>query len=179
MSRIGKVPLIVPKNVKVNVSGATVQMEGPKGKLSLSIPHGTRVLQKEDRLVVERLAENKQNRENHGTVRALLKNMINGVTTGHKKELEIQGIGFRAQIQGNKMILNLGFSHPIEFIVPKEVKVSVPKPTTIEVEGADRMIVGQIAAKLRDLKRPEPYKGKGIRYLGEYVRIKQGKSVTK
>lgn len=179
MSRIGKVPLIIPKNVKVNVNGSLVQVEGPKGKLSLSLPLGIKVMQKEDQLLVDRAADSKQLRTNHGTIRSLLKNMLAGVTSGHKKELEIQGIGFRAQLQGNKLILNLGFSHPIEYVVPKEIKVSVPKPTSIEVEGPDRMLVGQVAAKIRDMKRPEPYKGKGIRYLGEYVRTKQGKSVTK
>jgi len=106
-------------------------------------------------------------------------NMITGVTKGHKKEVEIQGIGYRAQLQGNTIILNLGLSHPVEFVVPKELKVAVPKPTSIVLEGINKILLGQIASKIRDLKRPEPYKGKGIRYLGEIVRTKQGKSVTK
>ena len=179
MSRIGKNPVPLPKDVKAIFEGDGVRLEGPKGKLSLAIPDGVKVEQKEDQLVITRLSDDKQNRANHGTVRAILNNIIMGVTKGHKKELEIQGVGFRAQMQGKKLILNLGFSHPVEFEPPQEVAIKVPKPTFIEVEGTDRMLVGQVAAKIRDFKRPEPYKGKGIRYLGEVVRRKQGKSVTK
>lgn len=179
MSRKGKLPVSIPKDVKINISGSEVQAEGPKGKLSLPLPHGIKVEQKDNELVIIRSNDVKQNRANHGTVRALLQNMVIGVTTGHKKDLEIHGVGFRAQAQGTKLTMNLGFSHQVEYQVPKEVKVSVPQPTSISVEGADKILVGQIAAKIRDFKRPEPYKGKGIRYVGEQVRRKQGKSVTK
>ncbi len=179
MSRIGKVPVSYPKEVKVAVENGTVRVEGPKGKLSLDVPQGVKVEQQEGNLVVTRVSDVKQFRASHGTVRALLANMVEGVTKGHKKDLEIQGVGFRAQMQGNKLTLNLGFSHPVEFEVPAEVKVSVPQPTAISIEGIDKTLVGAVAAKIRDLKRPEPYKGKGIRYAGEQVRRKQGKSVTK
>jgi len=179
MSRKGKLPIVVPKEVKVAIDGTQVLLEGPKGKISLNTPYGIKVEQKDNHLVVTRLNDTKQGRANHGTVWALLMNMITGVTKGHKKEVEIQGIGYRAQLQGNTIILNLGLSHPVEFVVPKELKVAVPKPTSIVLEGINKILLGQIASKIRDLKRPEPYKGKGIRYLGEIVRTKQGKSVTK
>ncbi len=177
MSRICKIPVSIPKGVKAIIEEQSVRLEGSGGKLSLDIPRGIKVEQKEEKLFINRISNLKQNCANHGTIRALLHNMIDGVTKGHKKELEIQGVGFRAQIQGNKLVLNLGFSHPVEYEVPNEVKVSVVKATAITVEGTDKALVGQVAAQIRDLKRPEPYKGKGIRYLGEAVRRKQGKSV--
>ncbi len=179
MSRTGKVPIDVPKEVKVNIQASKVHMEGPKGKLDLDIPAGVDVALKDDKLTVTRLSDAKQDLANHGTVRAHLANMIVGVTRGHKKDLEIQGIGFQAQLQGKKIVFNLGFSHPVEFDVPDSIKATVANQTSITLEGPDNMIVGQTAAKIRDLKRVEPYKGKGIRYVGEYVRRKQGKSVTK
>jgi large subunit ribosomal protein L6 len=179
MSRTGKIPINVPKEVKVNTQAGKVGIEGPKGKLELNIPNGINVELKDGKLAVTRTSDAKQSRANHGTTRALLVNMITGVTTGHKKDLEIQGIGFRAQLQGKKIMFNLGFSHPVEFQVPDHVKATVPTQTSITIEGPDSMQVGQIAAKIRDLKPVEPYKGKGIRYVGEIVRRKQGKSTTK
>lgn len=179
MSRIGKNPIDVPKEVKVNVETNNVHLEGPKGKLNLGIPCGINVECKEEKLTVTRISNTKQNRANHGTIRARLANMVTGVTKGHKKDLEIQGIGFRAQVQGKKIVFNLGFSHPVEFEVPDCVTAVVTNQTAISVEGSDNVMVGQIAAKIRDLKPVEPYKGKGIRYVGENVRRKQGKSATK
>lgn len=179
MSRIGKIPLALPKEAKVVITATTVNMEGPKGKLELTIPMGIKVEQKDSSILIGRVNDAKQNKANHGTVRALLKNMITGVTKGHVKNLEIQGIGFRAQAAGQKLNLNLGFSHPVEFEVPAGVKVATPKPIEIKLESADKMLVGQTAAKIRDIKPPEPYKGKGIRYAGENVRRKQGKSASK
>lgn len=179
MSRVGKVPVLVPKDVKVQLNGSKIQVEGVKGKLDFVIPHGIKVNQAEGKVIVNRLSNTKQIRASHGTVRALVANMMAGVTQGHRKDLEIQGLGFRAQLQGNKIVFNLGFSHPVEFEVPKNVKVQVPTQTSIIIEGADKMSVGQVAAKIRSLKPVEPYKGKGIRYVGEVVRRKQGKSVTK
>jgi len=179
MSRVGKNPVVVPKDVKVTITGSLITLEGKKGKLSLDVPHGITVEQKEDLLVVTRVSDMKQNKANHGTVRANLKNMISGVTDGHKKELEIQGVGFRAHMQGKKVVFSLGFSHPVEFEVPASVKVSVPSQTSLVVEGIDKATVGEIAAEIRGIKPPEPYKGKGIRYVGERVKRKQGKSVTK
>ena len=179
MSRIGKIPVSFPKEVKVAFDGLLVRIEGPKGKLDLNLPLGIKVEQKDPTLVVDRLNNTKQSRSNHGTIRVHLVNMIEGVTKGHKKELEIQGVGFRAQIKGDALLLNLGFSHPVEYKFPKEIKVSAPQPTQVVVEGIDKTLVGRVAANIRDIKPPEPYKGKGIRYLGEAIRRKQGKSVTK
>lgn len=179
MSRIGKIPVAVPKEVKVKIDPQTVQMEGPKGKLLLKIPQGIKVEAKDQQLQVNRLQDTKQGRADHGTTRAHLVNMVKGVLEGHKKELEIQGIGFRALVQGDKMIFNLGFSHPIELSIPKNVKAVVANQTNITLEGVDTTVVGQFAANIRALKRVEPYKGKGVRYAGEIVKRKQGKSVTK
>lgn len=179
MSRIGKNPVSVPKGIKVAVNGGTVSLEGPKGKLNLDIPNGITVEHKEEKLTVGRLSETKQNRATHGSIRAHLSNMIEGLVNGHKKELEIQGIGFRVNLQGKKLVFNLGLSHPVEFEIPTDVKVTVPSQTSIIIEGANKDSVGQVAAKIRLLKPVEPYKGKGIRYVGEIVRRKQGKSVTK
>ena len=179
MSRIGKNPVPVPKEIKVTINNGSVHLEGPKGKLDLRVPHGIKIELKEDKVFVNRLANSKQDRANHGTIRATLASMIVGVTKGHKKDLEIQGIGFRAQLQGKKVAFNLGLSHPVEFEVPEDVKVAVPTQTNISIEGPNSQSVGQVAAKLRALKPVEPYKGKGIRYAGEIVRRKQGKSVTK
>lgn len=165
--------------MKVNVDAGNVHMEGPKGKLDVKIPHGITVDYKEDKLTITRASNLKQNRANHGTIRANLANTIIGLTDGHKKELEIQGIGFRAQLQGKKVVFNLGLSHPIEYDIPEDVKVAVPNQTSITVEGPDKVRVGEIAAKIRAIKPAEPYKGKGIRYLGENILRKQGKSVAK
>ena len=179
MSRLGKIPVSVPKNVKVVLQPNIVNVEGPKGKLFLNIPSGVKLEQKEDKIIINRLNDLKQSKANHGTVRSLLVNMISGVTEGHKKDLEIQGVGFKAQIQGNKLILNLGYSHPVEFAIPNNIKVTSAKPTEISIEGIDKGLVGLVARQIRDVKPPEPYKGKGVRYQGEVVRRKQGKSVTK
>lgn len=179
MSRIGKIPLEIPKSVKIAVNGQAVQVEGPKGKLSYQIPDGISIEQKENKVRILRKGNSKQNSANHGTTRALIRNMMHGVSEGHRKDLEIQGVGFRAAIQGEKLILNLGFSHPVEYVIPKAVKVTAAKPTEISIEGIDRQVVGQVAAEIRSHKPPEPYKGKGVRYAGEVVRRKQGKSVTK
>jgi len=179
MSRIGKNPVKVPKEVKVTIDSSKIMLEGSKGKLDKDIPLGIKVEHKDDQLSVSRTSNSKQNRANHGTFRAHLSNMIEGVNHGHKKQLEIHGIGFRAQLQGDKIVFNLGFSHPVEFFCPKEIKVTVSNQTSIIVEGVDKECIGQVAANIRALKPVEPYKGKGIRYVNEVVRRKQGKSVTK
>lgn len=179
MSRIGKIPVAVPKEVKIAISNNTVNLEGAKGKLSQSIPDGIKVEHKDGQLWVTRTNDIKLTRALHGTIRALLVNMAEGVSKGHKKELEIQGVGFRAALAGSKLTLNLGLSHPVDYDVPKEVKLTVNQQTGILIEGTDKAIVGEVAAEIRRIKPPEPYKGKGIRYSGEYVRRKQGKSVTK
>ena len=179
MSRIAKTPIALPKNVKVAFDASKVNVEGPKGKLSMDIPSGIVLEHKEDKLFINRLNDTKQSRSNHGTTKRIIVNMCEGVTNGHRKSLEIQGVGFRVAMQGNKLVMNLGYSHPIEFEVPKDVKVTSAKPTEIAIEGADKAMVGLVAAQIRDFKPPEPYKGKGIRYVGEIVRRKQGKQVTK
>jgi len=179
MSRIARIPIEIPSGVKVTIDTGLVKMEGPKGKLDLKVPHNITVEQKDNALAVDRKSNEKQARANHGTIRAHLANNLEGLTNGHKRELEIQGIGFRAALQGKKIVFNLGFSHPVEFDVPEDVDVKVPNQTSMIVEGVDNVRVGQIAAQIRALKPVEPYKGKGIRYVGENVRRKQGKSVTK
>lgn len=179
MSRIGRIPVSLPREVKAVISSSSIGIEGPKGKLNLTVPQGIQIEQKNGDLVVTRLSDTKEARSVHGTTRAHLAQMVVGVTKGHKKELEIQGVGFRVSLQGKKLVFGLGFSHPIEFEIPSEIKVSLPSQTLIIIEGADRASVGQLAAKMRSQKPVEPYKGKGIRYVGEHVRRKQGKSVTK
>ena len=179
MSRIGKIPVAVPKDVKVEISNSVITLEGKKGKLSLNIPSGINLKNEDNKIVVVRVTDVKQNRADHGTVRANLQNMIVGVTAGHTKALEIQGVGFRAALQGKKVVFSLGLSHPVEFDTPEGISIAVPTLTSIVIEGIDKAFVGQVAAKIRGIKPPEPYKGKGIRYVGEKVRRKQGKSVTK
>lgn len=179
MSRKGKIPIVLNKDAKIIVDKTGVRVEGPKGKLAVALPEGINVEQKDGKLIVSRVGDEKQIRANHGTIRALLVNMIDGVTKGHRKELQISGVGFRAQATGQKLVLNVGFSHPVEYPVPAEVKVATPQPTSITIEGVDKSLVGRVAAEIRDVKRPEPYKGKGIMYAGEVIRRKQGKSVTK
>lgn len=179
MSRIGKIPLDVPKSVKIAINGQTVSVEGPKGKLAYQIPRGITIEQKDAKIVITRKNDSKQNTADHGTTRAILRNMMQGVSEGHRKDLEVQGVGLRVAVQGDKLVMNLGFSHQVEYVIPKTVKITAAKPTEISVEGVDRQVVGQVAAQIRAKKPPEPYKGKGIRYVGEVVKRKQGKSVTK
>lgn len=179
MSRKGKTPIAVPKDLKINITSDEVQIEGSKGKLSMKIPYGIKVEKKDEELVVTRVSDTKQNRANHGTIRSCVANIIQGVTQGHRRDLEIHGIGFRAAQEAKKVVFNLGFSHPVVFDIPEDVAVTVPTLTSITVEGIDNVRVGQVAALIRALKPAEPYKGKGIRYVGEVIRRKQGKSVAK
>jgi LSU ribosomal protein L6P len=179
MSRIGKNPVTVPANVKVSIADRLVIIEGPKGKLQQPFPYGIEVKVKDNIINVSRLDESKQSKSNHGTIRALLANMIKGVVEGYQKDLEIQGVGYRANSQGNVLIIQLGFTHPVNFPIPEGIKILTPKPTQIQVQGINKFLVGEVAANIRRIFPPEPYKGKGIRYAGEYVRRKQGKAVTK
>ncbi len=179
MSRIGKNPIAIPDKVKINILDRKVTIEGPKGRLEQSIPMGINVEVKDNLMVVTRLDESKQSKSNHGTIRQLLFNMVKGVVEGYQKNLEIQGVGFRAQAQGKFLNMQLGFTHPVNFSIPDDIKILTPKPTQIQVQGIDKFKVGEIAANIRKVFPPEPYKGKGIRYAGEYVRRKQGKAVTK
>jgi large subunit ribosomal protein L6 len=179
MSRIAKTPIELPKNVKISFDKTAVNVEGPKGKLVLTLPSEVALENKDSKIFVNRLSDSKQARSNHGTTKRLIENMCVGVSNGHKRDLEVQGVGFRVAVQGNKLVMNIGFSHPIEYEFPKDVKVTAAKPTEISVEGVDKALVGLVAAKIRGFKPPEPYKGKGIRYVGEVVKRKQGKQVTK
>jgi large subunit ribosomal protein L6 len=178
MSRIGKKPIEVPPKVKVNVGAeGAVTVEGPKGKLSWNLPKAVRARVEGSTVAVERDSETRQVRALHGLSRALLANMVTGVNLGFKKELEIQGVGFKAVVQGQKLNLSLGKSHPILFPIPADVKITVAENTKITIEGVDKHLVGQTAADIRSFYPPEPYKGKGIRYAGEQVRRKEGKTV--
>lgn len=178
MSRIGNQPVSLPAKVKVNLSpDRSVQVEGPKGKLSWRLPEGIQGKVDGETLTLERKSETRQVRALHGLARALLNNMVTGVSAGFTRNLEIQGVGFKAAVQGQKLNLSLGFSHPVVFDIPSEIKVTVTDNTKLLVEGIDRQLVGQVAANIRAYYPPEPYKGKGVRYSDEKVRRKEGKTV--
>jgi len=178
MSRIGNKLIDIPPKVKLSVSGeGEVSVEGPKGKLQWTLPKRIKASVKENRVQVERSDEARQVRALHGLSRSLIANMITGVSNGFSKDLEIQGVGFKAAVQGKNLNLSLGFSHPILFPIPPEIKVTVTESTKIKVEGIDKKVVGQVAADIRGYYPPEPYKGKGIRYAGEKVVRKEGKTV--
>lgn len=178
MSKIGKRPVLVPKEIKVNISGNSVSLEGPKGKAIFSLPSGISAILKEDSIFVTRGSDEKQTKAFHGFARAQLNNMIKGLKDGFSKELEIIGVGYRAQVSGKILVLTLGFSHPVNFPVPEGISIETPKPNQIVVKGSDKQKVGETAAEIRKVLKPEPYKGKGIRYVGEYVRKKAGKAVA-
>jgi large subunit ribosomal protein L6 len=176
MSRVGKKPITIPAGVQVRVEGEKVWVKGPKGELTRMVDSRMQVSVEEGRLIVKRQNEDRQTRALHGLFRSHLNNMVVGVTQGYQKTLEISGVGFRAQLQGRALQLSLGFSHPIEFSLPPGIDVRVDKQTAITVQGADKYLVGQVAANLRSLKPPEPYKGKGIKYTGEVIIRKEGKT---
>ncbi|MEQ8719431.1 MAG: 50S ribosomal protein L6 [Acidimicrobiales bacterium] len=177
MSRIGRAPIPIPSGVKVDVTGAHVKVEGPKGSLDLDVAPTIVVRVDEDTVVVERSVEEREARALHGLTRALVANMVTGVSEGFTKNLEIHGVGYRAQAKGSDALeLQLGFSHPVEIKAPDGVTFEVPLPTQITVVGIDKQKVGQVAAEIRSLRKPEPYKGKGIRYAGERVIRKAGKA---
>ena len=179
MSRIGKEPVKIPKGVKVELSGNKLHIEGSRGKLDIEISPLMTIEVSSEAIKVKRANDEKPTRSLHGTVRAHINNMITGVTTGFKKELDIIGVGFKSQIKGKTLVLNVGFTHPVEMPVPEGLKVSSPILTHIVIEGCDRYTVGQFAANVRAVLPPEPYKGKGIRYTGEEVRKKLGKALAK
>ena len=176
MSRIGKVPIPIPKDVKVKLTDSILETVGPTGRLTHRIPPEIQISIEPEQIVVKRPNDHRTTRCLHGLTRALIANMITGVTQGFEKRLEIQGIGYRADLQGNVLRLTLGFSHPVLFPLPEGVKVEVERQTSIKVKGIDKQLVGSVAAQIRSLKPPEPYKGKGIRYVGEYVKLKVGKT---
>jgi len=175
MSRIGKKPIPVPAGVKVAVNEHAVSVEGPKGKLSQAIPAGLSVTMDANVLTVERSSEQRTVRALHGLIRSLLANMVHGVKDGFERKLEIVGIGYRAQLQGRNLQLALGYSHPVIFPLPEGVQAEVERQVAITLKGADKALLGQLAAELRSLRKPDPYKGKGIKYAGEQIRRKVGK----
>jgi len=177
MSRVGKAPVAIPAKTKVEISGSHVAVTGPKGSLEMEVhPEITATLQGSE-VLVTRPSDQKKHRALHGLTRALIANMVEGVTTGFARELKIVGIGFRAEVKGKNLVLYLGYSHPIVFVPPDGVAIEVvPKENLIKIKGVDKELVGLTAAKIRSFRKPEPYKGKGIRYVDEQVRIKAGKT---
>jgi large subunit ribosomal protein L6 len=176
VSRIGLKPINVPAGVELKVDGSRIRAKGPKGELSQEIPEGVRVVQDGTVIKVERASDDRYHKALHGLTRSLVANMVEGVTDGFAKTLEINGVGYRAAKQGNKLVLNVGYSNPVEFEAIPGIEIEVPAPNRIIVKGADKQRVGQIAAEIRGVRPPEPYKGKGIKYANEIIRRKAGKA---
>lgn len=176
MSRIGKLPIPVPPDVKINISGTEVSVEGSKGKLSRSFHPDISIILEEGNLIVARPSDNRTHRALHGLTRSLLANMVEGVTKGFEKTLELSGVGYRAQKADNKLVLQVGFSHPVDFIPPPGVDVVVEGTNRVRVVGIDKEVVGEVAARIRAIRPPDSYKGKGIKYAGEKLRLKPGKA---
>lgn len=177
MSRIGRNPIEIPQGVEVKIDGQTVTVKGPKGTLTETFLDVVTIKQEGNNIVVTRKDDSVKNI--HGLTRTLVANMVKGVTEGFEKSLEIGGVGYKAQKQGKKLILTLGFSHPVEVEEPEGITIDVPTPNNIVVKGIDKQLVGQVATNIRDYRRPEPYKGKGIKYAGERIRRKEGKAGAK
>jgi len=179
MSRIGKRPIPIPAKVSITIDGQHVQVKGPKGELARTLPTGVTVVQEGDTVLVQRINDSRLARERHGLCRTLVANMVEGVANGYEKRLEIQGIGYRAQVQGKNLNMSLGYSHPVVFEPPEGIEFAVENNTNVIVSGIDKELVGNMAARIRASRPPEPYKGKGVRYAGEYIRRKAGKSGKK
>ncbi|WP_341368360.1 50S ribosomal protein L6 [Yoonia sp. BS5-3] len=175
MSRIGKKPVELPAGVSASVSGQTIEVKGPKGTRSFTATDDVTITVDGDAVSVDPRGKSKRARQQWGMSRTQVANLVEGVTNGFKKELELSGVGYRAQMQGNVLKLSLGYSHDVNFEVPEGVTVTAPKPTDVIVEGIDQQLVGQVAANIREWRKPEPYKGKGIKYKGEYIFRKEGK----
>ncbi len=177
MSRIGNQAIEIPSAVTVTINGTDVAVKGPKGELKMTLPPGISVATEDNKIVVTRPNDTREAKAMHGLGRSLVNNMVIGVTEGYEKKLEIIGVGYKAAVKGKVLDLALGFSHPTTFDIPEGIEIKVDANTKISVSGIDKQKVGQAAATIRKFKKPEPYKGKGVRYLGEYVAIKEGKSV--
>jgi large subunit ribosomal protein L6 len=177
MSRIGKQPVAIPPKVKVDIKGQKVFVEGPKGKLDFELPRRTSAKVEGSNVVVSRQGEDSEAKALHGLSRSILNNMVKGVSEGFIRKLEIQGVGFKAAVQGKNVNLSLGYSHPLNYPIPDQVKVTVEENTKLTIEGPDKQVVGQVASEIRSFYPPEPYKGKGVRYAGEQVKRKEGKTV--
>lgn len=179
MSRMGKQPIPVDDRVKIDIDGDTVTVTGPKGTLNFTVPEPISIALEERQIVVSRDGDDRDTKSKHGMVRSVINGMIVGVSDGFKKELEFQGVGYRGQLKGNDhLTLNLGYSNPVEYDVPEGVTVTMPDATHITIEGIDKQLVGQVAATIRGFRPPDSYKGKGIRYVGEYISLKEGKTVA-
>jgi large subunit ribosomal protein L6 len=179
MSRIGRKPVPIPQGVTVTVDGNRVRVKGPKGELEREFRPEMKIILSDGEVAVERPSDAKQHRAFHGLTRALLANMVHGVAEGYRKALEIVGVGYRAEKRGDTLVLNVGYSHQVRYPQPPGITITTPTPTVVVVEGVDKEKVGQVAAEIRSVRRPEPYKGKGIRYQGEQVRRKAGKTGAK
>ncbi|NDF12139.1 MAG: 50S ribosomal protein L6 [Proteobacteria bacterium] len=175
MSRVGKLPVEIKKGVTVTINGQTINVSGPKGKLSITLPQEVSAKQENNEVVITPINKSKRARMMWGTARANLNNMVKGCAEGFSLKLEINGVGYRAQAQGKTLKLNLGYSHDVNFPIPEGVTIATPKPTELEITGADRRLIGQVAANIRSFRKPEPYKGKGIKYSTETIRRKEGK----
>ena len=178
MSRVGKLPVVIPDGVEVRVDGSTVSVKGPRGDLEQRFDPDMQIEVADGELVVRRPTDQARHRALHGLTRSLIANMVHGVTEGYRRSLEIKGVGYRGEKRGRNLVLNVGFSHPVEFDVPEGIEIELESPTLIHVNGADKQAVGEVAAEIRQVRPPEPYKGKGIRYLGEQVRRKAGKAAV-
>ena len=176
MSRIGNKPVVIPAGVTIDLKDNTVTVKGPKGELSYTFNQNITLVQNEGEVVFTRPDDSKENKTIHGTTRAVFNNMVGGVTEGFQRELELIGVGYRAQLQGKKLVLNVGYSHPVEFTPEEGLEIEVPSNTKVIVKGYDKQKVGELAANIRGVRPPEPYKGKGIRYVDEFVRRKEGKT---
>jgi large subunit ribosomal protein L6 len=176
MSRVGKKPIVLPSGVKVSISDTQLEVQGPKGKLNTPVPRGISFSLEKGELLCQRESDARQHRAFHGLARALANNAVKGVTEGFSRDLDIVGVGYRAQVEGSKIVFALGFSHPVEFAIPEGIKVAIEKQTHVTVSGIDRQKVGQVAAEIRRLRKPDPYKQKGIRYVGEVLKKKAGKA---
>ncbi len=176
MSRIGRMPVEIPAGVEVKLNGHDMTVKGPKGTLSATFHNNMSIVKEGNAIVVTRPDDQKLNRSLHGLTRALIANMVTGVSKGFEKNLEIIGVGFRAQKQGKKLVLTLGYSHPVEMEEPEGITIEVPAPDKISIKGVDKQLVGEVAAKIREKRPPEPYKGKGIKYVGEVIIRKEGKT---
>ncbi|WP_314111477.1 50S ribosomal protein L6 [uncultured Granulicatella sp.] len=176
MSRIGNKPVVIPAGVTIDLKDNTVTVKGPKGELSYTFNQNITLVQNEGEVVFTRPDDSKENKTIHGTTRAVFNNMVVGVTEGFQRELELIGVGYRAQLQGKNLVLNVGYSHPVEFTPEEGLEIEVPSNTKVIVKGYDKQKVGELAANIRGVRPPEPYKGKGIRYVDEFVRRKEGKT---
>jgi large subunit ribosomal protein L6 len=177
MSRVGKNPINIPSGVDVKIKGSLVSVKGPKGELKWSYPEEMKVTMKDNQIIVERPSDAKPHRSLHGTVRSIIANMVSGTNAGFKRVLEINGVGYRAQVQGQKISFTLGYSHPVEFSLPQGITAQVDKKQTqLTLEGIDKQLIGQVAANIRSLRPPNVYKGKGIKYAEERIKLKVGKA---